>query len=80
MLRYLAVIGALVACAGTAQTSVTSSVRLIDKSPKTPWIIIANAKTTRSVKKGVAVFACEGGPRWRKQEGAVANGSNFASS
>jgi len=65
MLRYLTAIGALVACAGTAQTIVTSPVRLSDNSPATPGIIIANAKTTPSVKKGATVFECEGGPPWR---------------
>jgi len=44
---------------------VTSPVRLVDNSPKTPGIIIANAKTTPSVKKGATVFECEGGPPWR---------------
>jgi len=64
MLRYVLFLHMLLASPVTAQI-VTSPVRLIDNSPKTPGIIIANAKTTPAVKKGVTVFECEGGLPWR---------------
>ena len=65
MIRYILAALALISVPATAQQIVTSPVRLIDNSPKTPGIIIANAKTTPLVKKGVTVFECEGGPPWR---------------
>ena len=65
MIRYILALLALSSAPATAQQIVTSPVRLIDNSPKTPGIIIANAKTTPSVKKGATVFECEGGPPWR---------------
>jgi hypothetical protein len=64
MFRLFALLAALIASPVTAQI-VTSQVRLVDNSPKTPGIIIANAKTTPPVKKGATVFECEGGPPWR---------------
>jgi len=65
MIRYVIASTIVIAAPATAQQIVTSPVRLVDNSPKTPGIIIANAKTTPSVKKGVTVFECEGGPPWR---------------
>jgi len=65
MIRYILAALALISAPATAQQIVTSPVRLVDNSPKTPGIIIANAKTTPSVKKGASVFECEGGPPWR---------------
>ena len=65
MIRYILALLALISAPATAQQIATSPVRLIDNSPKTPGIIIANAKTTPSVKKGATVFECEGGPPWR---------------
>lgn len=64
MIRYLLLMLAVFASPAASQI-VTSPVRLVDNSPKTPGIIIANAKTTPSVKKGATVFECEGGPPWR---------------
>jgi len=65
MIRYILAAPALISAPATAQQIVTSPVRLIDNSPRMPGIIIANAKTTPSVKKGATVFECEGGPPWR---------------
>ena len=65
MIRIILFAVALIASPIAAQQIVTSPVRLVDNSPKTPGIIIANAKTTPSVKKGATVFECEGGPPWR---------------
>jgi len=64
MFRLFALLAALIASPVTAQI-VTSPVELVDNSPKTPGIVIVNAKTTPQVKKGVTVFACSGGPPWR---------------
>ncbi|MET4594669.1 MULTISPECIES: hypothetical protein [unclassified Sphingomonas] len=65
MIRYILAALALISAAATAQQIVTSPVRLVDNSPTTPGIIIANAKTTPSLKKGATVFECDGGPPWR---------------
>jgi len=68
MIRYILALLALIvliSAPATAQQIVTSPVRLVDNSPKTPGIIIANAKTTPSVRQGATVFECEGGPPWR---------------
>jgi len=65
MIRIILFAVALIASPIAAQQIVTSPVRLVDNSPSTPGIIIANAKTTPSVKKGATVFECEGGPPWR---------------
>jgi hypothetical protein len=65
MIRTILLATTLIASPLAAQQIVTSPVRLIDNSPKTPGIIIANAKTSPSVKKGVTVFECAGGPPWR---------------
>jgi hypothetical protein len=49
-----------------SQTIVTSPVELIDNSPKTPGIVIVNAKTSPQVKKNTVVFPCIwAGAPWR---------------
>ena len=52
------------------QTIVTSPIELVDNSPKTPGIIIVNAKTSPQVKKNTVVFPCIGtGAPWRYSVG-----------
>ncbi len=49
MIRTILLVTTLISAPATAQQIVTSPVRLIDNSPKTLGIIIANAKTTLSL-------------------------------
>jgi hypothetical protein len=49
MIRTILLVTTLISAPATAQQIVTSPVRLIDNSPKTLGIIIANAKTTPSL-------------------------------
>lgn len=52
------------------QTIVTSPIELVDNSPKTPGIVIVNAKTSPQVKKNTVVFPCIGaGSPWRYSVG-----------
>jgi hypothetical protein len=65
MTRIILLATTLIVSPIAAQQIVTSPVELVDNSPATPGTVIVNAKTTPPVKKGVTVFACEGGPPWR---------------
>lgn len=65
MIRHLSSSLVLIAAPVMGQQIVTSPVKLIDNSPATPGLIIANAKTTPQVKKGAIVFPCAGGPPWQ---------------
>lgn len=65
MTRTILLATTLIATPIAAQQIVTSPVELVDNSPATPGIVIVNAKTTPPIKRGVTVFACEGGPPWR---------------
>jgi len=65
MIRHL-----ITLAVASGQTIVTSPIELIDNSPKTPGIVIVNAKTSPQVKKNTVVFPCVGaGAPWRYSVG-----------